>query len=168
MGAVTAAPRARARAAWSTCSRSARGRTRLQFRIPARGLIGFRGEFLTLTRGEGIMSSQFDGYEPWFGHIQKRQNGAIVADRLGDTVAYALFYIQERGALFVGPAIQVYEGMIVGEHSHQATSTSTSAGRRSSPTSAPPAATRTSSSRRPARCRSRRRWSGSRRTSWWR
>src|SRR6185312_8011466 len=69
------------------------GRTRLQFRIPARGLLGFRSEFLTLTRGEGIMSTQFDGYEPWFGYIPKRSNGAIVSDRAGDTVPYALFSI---------------------------------------------------------------------------
>jgi GTP-binding protein len=94
------------------------GRTRLQFRIPARGLIGFRSEFLTITRGEGIMSSQFDGYEPWFGYIPKRQNGAIVSDRLGDTVPYALFSIQERGYLFVGAGVTVYEGMIIGEHAH--------------------------------------------------
>jgi GTP-binding protein len=94
------------------------GRTRLQFRIPARGLIGFRSEFLTITRGEGIMSSQFDGYEPWFGYIPKRQNGAMVSDRLGETVPYALFSIQERGYLFVGPGETVYEGMIIGEHSH--------------------------------------------------
>src|ERR671931_655804 len=65
------------------------GRTRLQFRVPARGLIGFRSEFLTLTRGEGIMSSQFDGYEPWQGAINKRKTGAIVSDRQGDVVAYA-------------------------------------------------------------------------------
>ncbi|HET9597212.1 MAG TPA: translational GTPase TypA, partial [Anaeromyxobacteraceae bacterium] len=94
------------------------GRTRLQFRVPARGLIGFRGEFLTLTRGEGIMSSQFDGYEPWQGGISKRKTGAIVADREGDVVAYACFYGQERGALFVKPGDPVYVGMIVGEHSH--------------------------------------------------
>jgi GTP-binding protein len=94
------------------------GRTRLQFRVPARGLIGFRSEFLTLTRGEGIMSSQFDGYEPWQGRIEKRQNGAIVSDREGDVVAYACFYAQERGALFVRPGDRVYSGMIVGEHSH--------------------------------------------------
>lgn len=93
-------------------------RTRLQFRIPARGLIGFRSEFLTITRGEGIMSSQFDGWEPWFGYIPKRSNGAIVSDRLGDTVPYALFSIQERGYLFVGPGTTVYEGMIIGEHAH--------------------------------------------------
>jgi len=94
-------------------------RTRLQFRVPARGLIGFRGEFLTLTRGEGIMSSQFDGYEPWQGRIEKRKSGAIVADRIGPVVAYACFYGQERGALFVKPGDQVYAGMIVGEHSHE-------------------------------------------------
>src|SRR6185503_10902489 len=94
------------------------GRTRLTFRIPARGLVGFRSEFLTITKGEGIMSSQFDGYEPWFGYIPKRSNGAIVSDRLGDTVPYALFSIQERGALFVREGVQVYEGMIIGEHAH--------------------------------------------------
>jgi GTP-binding protein len=94
------------------------GRTRLQFRVPARGLIGFRGEFLTLTRGEGIMSSQFDGYEPWQGRIEKRKSGAIVADREGDVVAYACFYGQERGALFVKPGDPVYVGMVIGEHSH--------------------------------------------------
>jgi GTP-binding protein len=94
------------------------GRTRLTFRIPARGLVGFRSEFLTITRGEGIMSSQFDGYEPWFGYIPKRSNGAIVSDRQGDTVPYALFSIQERGSLFVGPGVQVYEGMIIGENAH--------------------------------------------------
>jgi GTP-binding protein len=94
------------------------GRTRLQFRIPARGLIGFRSEFLTITRGEGIMSSQFDGYEPWQGYITKRGNGAIVSDRQGETVPYALFSIQERGQLFVGAGVTVYEGMIIGEHVH--------------------------------------------------
>ncbi|MFN0061793.1 MAG: translational GTPase TypA [Myxococcaceae bacterium] len=94
------------------------GRTRLTFRIPARGLVGFRSEFLTITRGEGIMSTQFDGYEPWFGYIPKRSNGAIVSDRAGDTVPYALFSIQERGSLFVGPGVQVYEGMVIGEHAH--------------------------------------------------
>src|SRR5512137_2843635 len=95
------------------------GRTRLQFRVPARGLIGFRGEFLTLTRGEGIMSSQFDGYEPWQGRIDKRKTGAIVADRVGEVVAYAANYCQERGSLFVKPGDPVYPGMIVGEHSHE-------------------------------------------------
>ena len=94
-------------------------RTRLQFRVPARGLIGFRNDFLTLTRGEGIMSSQFHGYEVWQGRIEKRKTGAIVADRIGEVVAYACFYGQERGALFVRPGDRVYGGMIVGEHSHE-------------------------------------------------
>jgi GTP-binding protein len=95
------------------------GRTRLQFRVPARGLVGFRSEYLTLTRGEGIMSSQFDGWEPWQGPIDKRKSGAIVADREGQAIAYACFYGQERGALFVRPGDPVYAGMIVGEHSHE-------------------------------------------------
>src|SRR5690606_16048905 len=94
------------------------GRTRLQFRIPARGLVGFRNEFLTITRGEGIMSSQFDGFEPWAGAIAKRNNGAIVSDRQGETVAYALFNIQDRGTLFLGAGVPVYEGMIIGENAH--------------------------------------------------
>ncbi|MBX7098098.1 MAG: translational GTPase TypA [Myxococcaceae bacterium] len=93
-------------------------RTRLRYRIPARGLVGFRNEFLTITRGEGIMSSQFDGYEPWFGYIPRRSNGAIIADRLGDAIPYALFSIQERGKLFVAPGTQLYEGMIIGENAH--------------------------------------------------
>src|SRR5467141_603318 len=91
-------------------------RVRLNFRVPARGLVGFRNEFLTITRGEGIMSSQFDGYEPWQGKIPKRVSGAIVSDREGETVAYSLFDLQERGSLFYGPGDPVYEGMIVGEH----------------------------------------------------
>ncbi len=93
-------------------------RTRLQFRVPARGLIGFRNEFLTVTRGEGILSSQFDGWEPWAGNIPKRTSGSIIADREGETVAYALFYVQERGTLFYGAGVPVYNGMVVGEHSH--------------------------------------------------
>src|SRR5207237_9698476 len=93
-------------------------RVRLSFRIPARGLVGFRNEFLTITRGEGIMSSQFDGYEPWQGKIPKRSNGAIVSDRQGETVAYGLFDLQERGDLFVGAGVPEYEGMICGENAH--------------------------------------------------
>jgi GTP-binding protein len=94
------------------------GRTRLQFRIPARGLIGFRNEFLTITRGEGIMSTQFDGYEPWFGYIPKRTNGAMIADRTGPAIPYALFSIQDRGKLFIGPGTELYEGMVIGENAH--------------------------------------------------
>ncbi len=94
------------------------GRTRLVFRVPSRGLVGFRNEFLTITRGEGIMSTQFDGYEPWMGGIPKRTNGAIISDREGESIPYAMFKIQDRGALFVGANVQVYSGMVVGEHSH--------------------------------------------------
>ncbi len=94
------------------------GRTRVKYRIPARGLVGFRNEFLTITRGEGILSHEFDGWEPWAGAIPKRQSGSIVADREGETVAYALFSIQERGSLFFGPGVPCYNGMVVGEHNH--------------------------------------------------
>ncbi|MFZ5446850.1 MAG: translational GTPase TypA [Myxococcota bacterium] len=93
-------------------------RTRVQYRIPARGLVGFRSEFLTITKGEGIMSSQFDGWEPYMGYIPRRANGAIIADRIGDAIPYALFSIQERGKLFVKPGDALYEGMIIGENAH--------------------------------------------------
>jgi len=76
----------------------------------------FRNEFLTITRGEGIMSSQFDGYDVWQGKVPKRANGAIVSDPRRRDRAYALFDIQERGELFYGPGVPVYEGMICGEH----------------------------------------------------
>ena len=89
--------------------------TRLEFRIPARGLIGYRGEFLTDTRGNGIMNSIFDGYEPYKGDISSRTHGSMVAWEQGEAVPYGLFNAQERGALFIGPGEKVYEGMIVGE-----------------------------------------------------
>jgi GTP-binding protein len=91
--------------------------TRLEFRIPARGLIGYRGEFLTDTRGNGIMNSIFDGYEPYKGDISSRTHGSMVAWEMGEAVPYGLFNAQERGALFIGPGEKVYEGMIVGESS---------------------------------------------------
>ncbi|GAB4255952.1 MAG: translational GTPase TypA [Deferrisomatales bacterium] len=93
------------------------GRVRLEFRIPSRGLIGFRSEFLTDTRGTGILNTLFDGYEPWQGEIPGRTTGALVADRPGRTTTYSLFHLQPRGTLFVGPGVEVYEGMIVGENS---------------------------------------------------
>ncbi|HVB49402.1 MAG TPA: translational GTPase TypA [Burkholderiales bacterium] len=94
-----------------------RGRVRLDYRIPARGLIGFQGEFMNLTRGNGIMSHVFDDYGPWKGDIPGRRNGAMVSQENGEVVAYALFNLQERGRLFVSPGERVYEGMIVGIHS---------------------------------------------------
>jgi GTP-binding protein len=95
------------------------GRVRLEFRIPARGLIGFRSEFLTDTRGTGLLNHIFDGYDLWQGPIAKRTTGALVADRAGKTTTYALFHLQPRGELFVKESTPVYEGMIVGENSRE-------------------------------------------------
>ena len=93
------------------------GRVRLEFRIPARGLIGFRSQFMTDTKGTGIMNHIFDSWEPWHGIIPARPTGALVADRSGITTSYALYNIQERGEIFIDPATTVYEGMIIGENS---------------------------------------------------
>jgi len=95
------------------------GRVRLEFRIPSRGLIGFRSQFLTDTKGTGIMNTLFAGWEPWHGAIPSRATGALVADRTGMATAYAIFNLQERGEIFVEPQTPVYEGMIVGENSRQ-------------------------------------------------
>jgi GTP-binding protein len=95
------------------------GYTRLEFKIPSRGLIGFRGEFLTDTRGTGILNHLFAGYEPFRGSIPSRSRGVMVSMESGTSVGFALDNLQERGALFIGPAIPVYEGMIVGEHSRE-------------------------------------------------
>ncbi|HEX7126861.1 MAG TPA: GTP-binding protein, partial [Thermodesulfobacteriota bacterium] len=92
------------------------GRVRLEFDIPSRGLIGLRSEFLTGTRGEGLLHTRVEGYEPWAGDIGRRPNGALVADRAGVTTTYALLNLEPRGVLFVGPGTEVYEGMIIGEH----------------------------------------------------
>ena len=92
------------------------GRVRLEFRIPARGLIGFRSQFLTDTKGTGIMNHLFAGWEPWHGAIPSRTTGALVADRPGAATAYAISNLQERGEIFIEPTEQVYEGMIVGEN----------------------------------------------------
>lgn len=91
------------------------GSTHLEFRIPARGLIGYRSEFMTDTNGNGIMNNLFAGYEEYKGEIQTRERGSIVAHESGETSAYGLFNTQDRGRLFVGPGVPVYEGMIVGE-----------------------------------------------------
>jgi GTP-binding protein len=92
------------------------GWVRLDYRVPARGLIGFRTEFLTETRGTGILHHVFDGWEPWHGELRTRRNGSMVADRRGVTTTFALMNLQERGTLIVGPTEEVYEGMIVGEN----------------------------------------------------
>ena len=92
------------------------GRARLEFRVPSRALIGFRGEFLTSTRGTGLLTTVFDGWEPWGGAMAKRQLGAIVCDRAGVATPYAMNHLQARGEFFISPGVEVYEGMIVGEH----------------------------------------------------
>ena len=98
------------------CINNGTGRVRLEFTVPSRGLIGYRDEFLTDTKGTGIMNSYLDGYEEWRGDFPTRFTGSIVADRAGSAVAYALFNLEPRGTLFVEPGDPVYEGMIVGEH----------------------------------------------------
>ncbi len=97
----------------------ATGRARLEYDIPSRGLIGFRSHFLTSTRGTGIMHPLFNGFAPWCGPIQSRTNGAMISDREGVASGYALWHLQERGQLFIGPGDPVYEGMIVGEYSRE-------------------------------------------------
>ncbi len=92
------------------------GRVRLEFRIPSRGLIGLRTEFLTDTKGTGLLNSLFDGWDLWQGEIEHRPTGAMIADRAGKATAYAIENLQPRGILFVAPGDEVYEGMLVGEH----------------------------------------------------
>ncbi len=95
------------------------GRVRLEFKVPARGLIGFRSQFLTDTKGTGIMNHIFAGWEPWAGPIPARPTGALVADRTGVATAFAISNLQDRGEIFIDPATEVYEGMIIGENSRQ-------------------------------------------------
>ncbi|HEV8438100.1 MAG TPA: translational GTPase TypA [Methylomirabilota bacterium] len=95
------------------------GRVRLEYRIPSRGLIGYRSEFLTDTRGTGLLNHLFDGYADWQGDIPHRASGAMVADRPGKTTAYAINHLEPRGVLFLGPGEAVYEGQIVGEHARE-------------------------------------------------
>jgi GTP-binding protein len=116
LGAVTQLVSVR-RGRMETMTNHGTGWVRLAFVIPSRGLIGFRTIFLTETRGTGIAHHVFEGYEPWAGVIRGRQNGSLVADRAGASAAYAMFNIQERGSLFLSPATEVYEGMIIGENS---------------------------------------------------
>jgi GTP-binding protein len=96
-----------------------RGRVRLEYRIPARGLIGFQGEFMNLTRGAGLMSHVFDDYAPVKGEIPGRRNGALISAEQGEAVAYALWKLQDRGRMFVAPNDRLYEGMVIGIHSRE-------------------------------------------------
>ena len=92
------------------------GWVRMDYRVPARGLVGFRTEFMTETRGTGMLHHVFDGWEPWHGELKTKRNGSMVADRRGMTTGYTLMSLQERGILLVGPGTEVYEGMVVGEN----------------------------------------------------
>ncbi|MGE5247174.1 MAG: translational GTPase TypA [Verrucomicrobiota bacterium] len=116
LGAVTQALGAR-RAKMTKMVNPGQGRVRMEYRIPSRGLIGFRSEFLTLTRGTGLLNHLFDGHEPWGGPIPERISGVLVSDRAGRATAYAIFHLQSRGSFFIGEGEPVYEGMIVGENS---------------------------------------------------
>jgi GTP-binding protein len=116
LGAVTQLVSVR-RGRMETMTNHGTGWVRLVFLVPSRGLIGFRTQFLTETRGTGIAHHVFEGYEPWVGVIRGRATGSLVADRAGSSNSYAMFNIQERGSLFVSPQTEVYEGMIVGENS---------------------------------------------------
>jgi GTP-binding protein len=95
------------------------GRTRLEYRIPARGLIGFQGEFMTMTRGSGLMAHVFDEYAPMKADMPGRRNGVLVSQENGDAVAYALWKLEDRGRMFVSPGEKLYEGMIIGIHSRE-------------------------------------------------
>ena len=92
------------------------GYTRLQFSIPSRGLIGYRGEFLTDTKGNGIINTSFEGYEEYKGDISYRKTGSLIAYEDGEAVTYGLFAAQERGTLFIGPGAKVYSGMVIGQN----------------------------------------------------
>ena len=107
------------RAEMTDMAMDGRGRARIEYRVPARGLIGFQGEFMTLTRGTGLISHIFDGFAPVKGDIPDRHNGVLISNENGEAVAYALWYIQERGRLFMKPGEKLYEGMIIGIHSRE-------------------------------------------------
>jgi GTP-binding protein len=107
------------RAEMSDMTMDGHGRVRIEYRVPARGLIGFQGEFMTLTRGSGLMSHVFDGYAPMKGDVAERRNGVLISNDVGEAVAYALWNLQERGRMFVNPGEKLYEGMIIGIHSRE-------------------------------------------------
>ena len=92
------------------------GYSRLEFFIPSRGLIGYRNEFMTDTKGQGIINTIFEGFAPYKGDIQYRKQGSLIAFETGESVTYGLYNAQERGTLFIGPGVRVYSGMVIGEH----------------------------------------------------
>jgi GTP-binding protein len=117
LGAVTQLIQGNRKGRMETMTNHGTGWVRMEFVVPSRGLIGFRTEFLTLTRGTGIAHAVFEGYEPWYGELRTRTSGSLVADRAGSATPFAMMNLQERGVMFVQPTTEVYEGMIVGENS---------------------------------------------------
>ena len=117
LGAVTQLIQGNRKGRMETMTNHGTGWVRMEFVVPSRGLIGFRTEFLTLTRGTGIAHAVFEGYEPWYGELRTRTSGSLVADRAGAATPFAMMNLQERGTMFVQPTTEVYEGMIVGENS---------------------------------------------------
>ncbi|MBS2540004.1 translational GTPase TypA [Catenulispora sp. NF23] len=117
LGAVTQLIQGNRKGRMETMTNHGTGWVRMEFVVPSRGLIGFRTEFLTLTRGTGIAHAVFEGYEPWYGELRTRTSGSLVADRAGSATPFAMMNLQERGTMFVQPTTEVYEGMIVGENS---------------------------------------------------
>jgi GTP-binding protein len=143
------------------------GRTRIEFTIPSRGLIGYRSEFLTDTRGTGILNHSFREYGPYAGALKGRQNGVLIVQDPGETNTYALFSLQERGSCLLGTGERVYPGQIVGMHARDNDSDRQSERRpKSLPTFAPQRRMKSCSSRRPASCRWKLRSSSSTTTSW--
>jgi GTP-binding protein len=117
LGAVTQLIQGNRKGRMETMTNHGTGWVRMEFVVPSRGLIGFRTEFLTLTRGTGIAHAVFEGYEPWYGELRTRTSGSLVADRAGSATPFAMMNLQERGTMFVQPTTEVYEGMIIGENS---------------------------------------------------
>ncbi|NUP46469.1 MAG: translational GTPase TypA [Catenulispora sp.] len=117
LGAVTQLIQGNRKGRMETMTNHGTGWVRMEFIVPSRGLIGFRTEFLTLTRGTGIAHAVFEGYEPWYGELRTRTSGSLVADRPGNATPFAMMNLQERGTMFVQPTTEVYEGMIIGENS---------------------------------------------------
>ena len=117
LGAVTQLIQGNRKGRMETMTNHGTGWVRMEFVVPSRGLIGFRTEFLTMTRGTGIAHAVFEGYEPWYGELRTRTSGSLVADRAGAATPFAMMNLQERGVMFVQPTTEVYEGMIVGENS---------------------------------------------------
>ena len=99
-----------------TNMKSENGNTLIELDVPTRGLLGFRGQFMVMTSGEGTLYHSFSRFEPYMGDIEKRSVGSMISGETGSTMAYSLWKLQERGPLFVGPATEIYEGMVIGEH----------------------------------------------------